>query len=455
LHQNASNSININCAARKTRVRLRTRHTCLHTRRFGTENSKVAISTGTNPKRGFSLSGFLAAAGITAAIPLLALDWAHRNPDKVTESGLPSTICDILLSEPATSRLAQIRSMLGLNPNVYNNQSKIPRNEIRWNGDLNDAENHLLAQKAVVSDVLENAYFVTLSLSATAKYAVCASRAAKALLDAEKENLFECEAAIGFSQHLWSTFQSQIPGGASTHDFEYEERQGDHGFMPATGGDIFLHIKGGKVSDCFELGKLIVDALPEGSIEECDCVHGFQYQNKQKRKNSEKESESDTYDISGSKINVANPKERARTALIPTTGGSYVLAQKWRHDLNAFKCLNKHERESVFGKTEDGLSYLGEVDIDNNPEYIQKAIMSGLPKESHVARVIGMNPDCTKIEIVRQSLPYGNIETVITPEAGSVWKKMFYGQVTRNHVSAAGHGDLRVIRNIRMFEHTI
>ena len=59
--------------------------------------------------------------------------------------------------------------------------------------------------------------------------------------------------------------------------------------------------------------------------------------------------------------------------------------------------MSKEERECVFGKTEDGAKYVGKINLNKYPDFVQKAIASGLPRESHVARVIGLKSGLLKV----------------------------------------------------------
>ena len=65
----------------------------------------------------------------------------------------------------------------------------------------------------------------------------------------------------------------------------------------------------------------------------------------------------DSLDLSGFKDGTGNPEpERdVEVAVVPDgepgAGGSFIIAQRWIHDLEAFNLLPVEEQEKVFGRT--------------------------------------------------------------------------------------------------------
>ena len=77
-------------------------------------------------------------------------------------------------------------------------------------------------------------------------------------------------------------------------------------------------------------------------------------------------------------------------AVKPGAGGSYVLTQRWQHDLVAFNHLSLHEQERVVGRTkEDDVELEGEA----------------MPEDSHVSRT-DAEVDGVGMAIYRRSYPY-------------------------------------------------
>lgn len=86
--------------------------------------------------------------------------------------------------------------------------------------------------------------------------------------------------------------------------------------------------------------------------------------------------------------------ERLPVVLIPEgkpgAGGSYVLSQRWQHDLEAFNHLPVHEQEKVVGRTKEE-----DLELEGDD----------MPKDSHVSRT-DAEVDGVGMSIYRRSYPY-------------------------------------------------
>lgn len=105
----------------------------------------------------------------------------------------------------------------------------------------------------------------------------------------------------------------------------------------------------------------------------------------------------DHQDLTGFEDGTENPtgEERLEVAVLPGgqpgAGGSFVLAQRWVHDLSAFERLDVAAQEEVFGRTKDGSEEL-----------------DPLPERAHVERVVMEDGAGEEREIYRRSFPYGD-----------------------------------------------
>lgn len=101
-------------------------------------------------------------------------------------------------------------------------------------------------------------------------------------------------------------------------------------------------------------------------------------------------------DLIGFVDGTANPKEDKRldAALIPAgevgAGGSYVMAQRWQHNLDAFNALSVHAQEKVVGRTK-----VDDIELEGDD----------MPADSHVSRT-DAKVDGVAMKIYRKSLPY-------------------------------------------------
>jgi putative iron-dependent peroxidase len=75
-------------------------------------------------------------------------------------------------------------------------------------------------------------------------------------------------------------------------------------------------------------------------------------------------------------------------------GGSYVIVQKYLHDLEAWNALPVDAQERVIGRTK-----LENVELDDDVK----------PSNSHVALTTITDPDGTERQILRDNMPFGNV----------------------------------------------
>lgn len=111
---------------------------------------------------------------------------------------------------------------------------------------------------------------------------------------------------------------------------------------PATPGDLLFHIRAEEFDLCFDLSALIVRRL-SGAAEVVDEVHGFRY--------------FDSRDLLGFVDGTANPvgQDALGVAIIADdprfAGGSYVVVQKYLHDLDRWGAYSVEEQEQIIGRT--------------------------------------------------------------------------------------------------------
>ena len=148
---------------------------------------------------------------------------------------------------------------------------------------------------------------------------------------------------------------------------------------PATQHDIFIWLQGNERDELFAKALAWRDGL--ASVAEVAAEnHGFLFR--------------DSRDLTGFVDGSANPKGDARmaAALINAgehAGGSFVLAQRWVHDLRAFGALPVAAQERVIGRTKpDSVEFAADV----------------MPQDAHVART-----DLPGTKIYRRSTPVGGV----------------------------------------------
>ncbi|NLU83203.1 Dyp-type peroxidase [Rhodococcus sp. HNM0569] len=155
---------------------------------------------------------------------------------------------------------------------------------------------------------------------------------------------------------------------------------------PSTPGDILFHIKARRPDLCFELGRQIVSQLGSaGTV--VDEVHGFRY--------------FDSRDLLGFVDGTANPV--GAEAVDATTigdaepefsGGSYVIVQKYLHDMAAWDSLTVEEQQNVIGRTK-----VENIELDDDVK----------PSNSHVALNTIVDDDGVEHDILRDNMPFGSL----------------------------------------------
>ena len=219
--------------------------------------------------------------------------------------------------------------------------------------------------------------------SADAVRALCGDLAGlvRAVGFRDLNGLLSCVA--GFGSAAWDRLAGTGPRPAELHPFT-EIRAGSR-HAPATPGDLLFHIRAARMDLCFELATQIMTRLGS-AVTVVDEVHGFGF--------------FDERDLLGFVDGTENPTgaAAARAALIGAedpafTGGSYVIVQKYLHDLAGWNALPTEEQEKIIGRTK-----LADIELadDVKPSYAHNAL--------NVVKVDG-----TEIKIVRDNMAFGSV----------------------------------------------
>jgi porphyrinogen peroxidase len=186
---------------------------------------------------------------------------------------------------------------------------------------------------------------------------------------------------MGFGSDVWDRLFGK-PRPAELHPFR--EIPAGSRSAPATPGDLLFHIRAEPMGLCFELAAQIMARL-QGAVLPVDEVQGFRY--------------FDNRDLLGFVDGTESPsgQEADQAALIGEedpgfAGGSYVVVQKYLHDLNAWNALPIEMQERIVGRTK-----LADIELD-------EAVM---PTSSHVA-LNKIEEDGREIKIVRHNMAFGH-----------------------------------------------
>ncbi len=155
---------------------------------------------------------------------------------------------------------------------------------------------------------------------------------------------------------------------------------------PATPGDLLFHIRASRMDLCFEFAAQVMKRL-RGAVEVADEVQGFRY--------------FDERDLIGFVDGTESPSGAAgvSAAIVGAdddadfAGGSYVIVQKYLHEMAAWHAIGVEEQERVVGRTK-----LDDIELPDDVK----------PANSHVALNTITGPDGEQRQIVRANMPFGN-----------------------------------------------
>jgi len=194
----------------------------------------------------------------------------------------------------------------------------------------------------------------------------------------EPEGILSC--IMGFGSDAWNGLFG-APRPAELHPFR-EIRSGARHAV-ATPGDLIFHIRARRMDLCFELASQIMARL-EGAVSTADEVHGFRY--------------FDQRDLLGFVDGTENPTGGAADHAVfigdedpAFSGGSYVIVQKYLHDLDAWNALPVEAQEGIIGRTK-----VSDVELDESVK----------PSSAHNALTV-IEEDGVEIKILRDNMPFG------------------------------------------------
>ncbi|MEV5204099.1 Dyp-type peroxidase [Streptomyces sp. NPDC053720] len=165
----------------------------------------------------------------------------------------------------------------------------------------------------------------------------------------------------------------------------FRELHGAKHHAPATPGDLLFHIRAERMDVCYEWATQLLDRLG-GAVTVVDETQGFRY--------------FDHRDLLGFVDGTENPvgADAVSAALVGAedpafAGGSYVIVQKYLHDLTSWNALSTEEQERVIGRTK-----FDDIEFADDAK----------PADSHIALNTITDPDGTEHDILRANMPFGS-----------------------------------------------
>jgi porphyrinogen peroxidase len=187
---------------------------------------------------------------------------------------------------------------------------------------------------------------------------------------------------MGFGASAWDQlFTSARPAGL--HAFKEIHAGSRHAV--STPGDILFHIRAARMDLCFELATQFMARL-SGAVTPVDEVHGFQY--------------FDDRDLIGFVDGTENPTDQAAAdaTLIGDedpgfAGSSYVIVQKYVHNMPGWNALSTEAQEKIIGRTK-----LADIELDDSVK----------PTSAHNALTV-LEENGKEVKILRDNMPFGDV----------------------------------------------
>ncbi|MCJ1320295.1 hypothetical protein MMC15_005633 [Xylographa vitiligo] len=244
-----------------------------------------------------------------------------------------------------------------------------------------------IESQRVDAPLTQSATFLVLSVT-DAPDAISTVRSTLASIDDLAKNVsirdlnasFAC--TVGIGSDVWDLVTG-LPRPAELHPFPAVT--GAVHTAISTAGDLLFHIRAERRDLCFEFERQLMDRLGS-AVAVVDETVGFRY--------------FDVRDLLGFVDGTANPVGPAVPASIlvaeedpSAAGGSYIVVQKYVHDLKAWRALRAEQQEAIIGRTK-----FDNVELDD----------AAAGQRSHKTLATIEDESGTEHEILRDNMPFGS-----------------------------------------------
>ena len=241
--------------------------------------------------------------------------------------------------------------------------------------------------QSVVTPLSRSAVFLVLTVGESGEDLAGVREALGAVADLVKNVGFRdlggrlsCIAGIG--SELWDRLS---PERRPADLRPFAAVQGPVHTAPSTPGDLLFHIRAEREDMTFELERQLLDVLGD-AVEVADETSGFRY--------------FDARDLLGFVDGTANPvgSELLDAALVAEeadpdfAGCSYVVVQKYVHDMAGWGALSTEQQEAIMGRTK-----IDNIEIDDDDE----------PQKSHKSLTTIADGEGGELAILRDNMPFG------------------------------------------------
>jgi len=219
---------------------------------------------------------------------------------------------------------------------------------------------------------------------------------------------------VGIGSALWDRLS---PGARPVDLHPFRAIEGPVHTAPSTPGDLLFHLRAEREDMTFELERQLLDVIGDAARVVDETV-GFRY--------------FDARDLLGFVDGTANPAgaELPDAALIGEdadpdfAGGSYVVVQKYLHDMRGWAAMSTEEQEAIIGRTK-----LDNIELDDDDA----------PRKSHKTLTTIDDGAGGELDILRDNMPFGRpgageFGTYFIGYSGRLWvieqmlERMFVGE---------------------------
>lgn len=182
---------------------------------------------------------------------------------------------------------------------------------------------------------------------------------------------------VGFGANVWRSLKH---ASHATELKNFPSYGKGNTIAPATQHDLLIHIQSNQHDANFGLAMDVLSAFGD-SIRVAHETHGFRRQEER--------------GLEGFVDGTENPQgdDKVRDVAVDELGGSYMLFQRYRHDLRQWNTHTLEQQEESVARSKFSNEEFAKT--DRHPR-------------SHIARV-NLRENDVKLKIVRRSLPYGTV----------------------------------------------
>lgn len=234
-------------------------------------------------------------------------------------------------------------------------------------------------QSAILPEAGPFAQYTLLKVNQDAQGVLAQLQALPALVDElnAQQPGAELTLSIAFTKAFWSKFDVAVPSEL----IDFPQLGEGETIAPSSDVDVLIHCHSNRHDLHFYLLRKFFAQVSE-NVSVVDETYGYRYL--------------DSRDMTDFVDGTENPKDaqREEVAIVPQgefAGGSYVMVQRFIHNLPSWNRLNVSAQEKVIGRTK--------------PDSIE---LDDVPAASHVGRV-DIKEEGKGLKIVRHSLPYGSV----------------------------------------------